>query len=275
MKVGTKSVLFGAHCFFIHPIFVAWAWIKLYGFPFDPRIWISFLVHDWGYWGKSNMDGKEGESHPELGAKIMGWLFDRECKDIHCWKRQRNSNLLFKSPYDPFPNPFIDETETCPKCNKWSNFSKYHSRFYSKKDNTAPSKLCYADKLAVSIEPWWLYLPRVIITGEINEYMSFEVCLREDGFKTDWVNFDTLWRKRRLWHKEVQSFLFKWVYDNKDKIEYNDSEDIVDLFKDCKSLTTIPNEILSRVEHIDFRGCECIEPMNIEVIKNVKINTLN
>lgn len=33
MKVGTKSVLFGAHCFFIHPVFVAIAWIKLFGWP--------------------------------------------------------------------------------------------------------------------------------------------------------------------------------------------------------------------------------------------------
>ena len=71
MKVGTKSVLFGAHCFFLHPIFVAIAWTKLYGFPFDPRLWVAFFVHDLGYLGKPNMDGPEGETHVELGAKIM------------------------------------------------------------------------------------------------------------------------------------------------------------------------------------------------------------
>jgi len=71
MKVGTKSVLFGVHCFFLHPIFVAIAWTKLYGFPFDPRLWVAFFVHDLGYLGKPNMDGKEGETHVELGAKIM------------------------------------------------------------------------------------------------------------------------------------------------------------------------------------------------------------
>lgn len=72
MKIGTKSVLFGAHCFFIHPFFVAAAWIKLYGFPYDPRLWLAFFVHDLGYIGKPNMDGEEGELHPYLGAHIMG-----------------------------------------------------------------------------------------------------------------------------------------------------------------------------------------------------------
>jgi hypothetical protein len=36
MKIGTKSVLFGAHCFFLHPWFVAAAWWRLYGFPLGP-----------------------------------------------------------------------------------------------------------------------------------------------------------------------------------------------------------------------------------------------
>lgn len=71
MKIGTKSVLFGAHCFIIHPWFVAYAWFKLYGFPVDPRLWIAFFVHDLGYIGKPNMDGQEGELHPYFGAKIM------------------------------------------------------------------------------------------------------------------------------------------------------------------------------------------------------------
>ena len=51
MKVGTKSVLAGAHCFFLHPFFVAWGWTKLYGLPWDVRLWACFLLHDIGYWG--------------------------------------------------------------------------------------------------------------------------------------------------------------------------------------------------------------------------------
>ena len=71
MKIGTKSLLFGAHNIIIHPVLVFIAWWRLYGFPFDPRLWIAFLVHDWGYFGKSDMDGSEGETHVELGARIM------------------------------------------------------------------------------------------------------------------------------------------------------------------------------------------------------------
>lgn len=77
MKVGTKSILFGAHQFAIHPWFVAAAWWKLYGFPYDPRLWVAFFVHDLGYLGKPNMDGSEGELHPYLGANIMR-MFGKE-----------------------------------------------------------------------------------------------------------------------------------------------------------------------------------------------------
>lgn len=81
MKIGTKSVLFGAHCFFLHPWFVAFAWWKLYGFPFDPRLWVAFFVHDLGYIGKPNMDGEEGERHPYFGAKVMG-IFGKRWYDF-------------------------------------------------------------------------------------------------------------------------------------------------------------------------------------------------
>src|SRR5437870_4037739 len=46
MSIGTKSVLFGAHCFFLHPLFVALAWTRLYGFPRDWRLYLAFFVHD-------------------------------------------------------------------------------------------------------------------------------------------------------------------------------------------------------------------------------------
>lgn len=81
MRIGTKSVLFGVHQFAIHPWFVAWAWWMLYGFPFDPRLWVAFFVHDLGYLGKPNMDGIEGETHPELGAKIMR-IFGQKWSDF-------------------------------------------------------------------------------------------------------------------------------------------------------------------------------------------------
>ena len=81
MKIGTKSLLFGAHNIIIHPVLVFIAWWRLYGFPFDPRLWIAFLVHDWGYFGKSDMDGSEGETHVELGARIMR-IFGRRWEEF-------------------------------------------------------------------------------------------------------------------------------------------------------------------------------------------------
>jgi hypothetical protein len=71
ITVGTKSVLFGVHQFIIHPVTVWIAYIKLYGWTWDARIFLAIFVHDLGYFGKPNMDGAEGESHPEFGAKVM------------------------------------------------------------------------------------------------------------------------------------------------------------------------------------------------------------
>ena len=132
MKIGTKSVLFGAHCALIHPWFVALAWWKLYGFPYDPRLWVAFFVHDLGYIGKPNMDGDEGEQHPYWGACLMGFLFGK----------------------------------------KWFDFTLYHSRFLAKNNNAQYSKLCVADKYSFNLTPVWLYLPMVNLSGEIKEYMK-------------------------------------------------------------------------------------------------------
>jgi hypothetical protein len=136
MRIGTKSVLFGAHAFYLHPWFVAAAWWKLFGFPWDIRLWFAFAVHDLGYLFLPNMDGPEGEEHPRFGAKIMGWLFD--------WSGST----------------------------RWHDFCLYHSRYFSKKYGAQPSKLCFADKLSFCLTPRWLYLPMVTATGEINEYLK-------------------------------------------------------------------------------------------------------
>jgi hypothetical protein len=131
MKIGTKSILFGAHQFALHPALLFVAWWRLYGFPFDPRLWVAFVIHDLGYWGKPNMDGPEGETHVEWAAGVMRRLFG----------------------------------------DRWGDFCLYHSRFYAKRDGRHFSRLCVADKLVIVMEPSWLYLPRVWATGEIWEYM--------------------------------------------------------------------------------------------------------
>jgi len=141
LPVGPRSVLWGAHQFLIHPLFVAAAWTRLYGFPRDPRLWVAFFVHDLGYlflWCK-NMDGPEGERHVEWGAAVMHRLFD--------------ANDSEEPTY-------------------WRDLLLYHSRFRAKQDGRPYSRLCVADKLSVALEPWWLYLPRVIASGEVHEYIA-------------------------------------------------------------------------------------------------------
>lgn len=132
MRVGTKSILFGGHCFLLHGFFVAWAWTKLYGFPRKLALWLAFFVHDLGYWGKPNMDGEEGQKHPELGAEIVGFFFGEE----------------------------------------WQTFTLCHSRHYADLHGLPVSRLCVADKLATTLVPPWLYLLLVRASGEIHEYLQ-------------------------------------------------------------------------------------------------------
>ena len=176
MKVGTKSVLFGAHCFLIHPFFVAWAWTLLYGFPFDPRLYFAFFVHDLGYWGKPNMDGPEGETHVEFGAKIMS-IFGK----------------------------------------RWANFSRYHSRFYAKKDGVQFSRLCVADKLAVCLEPHWLYLPRVNWSGEIHEYMKLSGDRKYKGEPVNkYESMKLTTKSQKDWFLAMTGYLRRWVNEHRD-----------------------------------------------------------
>jgi hypothetical protein len=132
VTLGTKSILFGAHCFFLHPFFVGAAWWRLYGLPLDPRLWLAFAVHDLGYIGKGNIDGPEGEEHVHFGATIMRRLFGR----------------------------------------RWEEFTRCHSRYWAKRACRQFSRLCVADKLAFVLTPLWLYLPMARRTGELKEYME-------------------------------------------------------------------------------------------------------
>lgn len=186
MKVGTKSILFGVHAFWLHPIFVAIAWIKLYGFPKQFPVWIAFIVHDLGYWGKPNMDGKEGETHVELGANIMHKLFDKKNRFIDIG---RNQTMLINGS------------------NKWYNFTLYHSRFYAKANNHPISKLCVADKYAIVIEPSWFYLFRARLSGEINEYITIH-----------YKRTGEVYTKNKYWLMGVKVYLNLWVIRHKDNL---------------------------------------------------------
>jgi hypothetical protein len=198
MTVGTKSVLYGAHCFFLHPWFVAAAWWKLYGFPWDPRPWVAFFVHDLGYFGKPNMDGPEGERHVEWGARVMTRLFDRLRNDgrpINGEPQDLSQWLVLESGLWLGP---------------WGRFSLFHSRFYVKKfPGARPSRLCVADKLSICITPRWLYLPMVNWTGEIREYMKLA-----GAGKYETMNIPT--SSQIEWFDSVTDYLRRWVDAHRD-----------------------------------------------------------
>lgn len=210
MNIGTKSVLYGAHCFFIHPWFVALGWWKLYGFRrvlfeveggnslrrkfyrvtpslWNPLLWVAFFVHDLGYWGKPNMDGAEGEKHPYWGAKLLYNL---------------TGNYA------------------------WWCFVAYHSRFLAKQDQQDYSPLCVADKLAVPLEPWWLYLPRVIATGEIEEYMALAGVMNPESkyagepeispSSAKYKHMQGKQSTRRAWFENMTKYMRAWVAEHKD-----------------------------------------------------------
>lgn len=203
MRIGTRSVLFGAHCFFIHPLVLACAWWKLHGFGpvfigtrsgyplnkirwalgwrggpvfaslWKPQLWVAFFVHDLGYLGKPNMDGEEGETHPLLGAAIM--------------------RRLFGEP--------------------WGKFCLYHSRFYAKQHDQKLSPLCVADKLSIALVPWWVYVPMCRLTHEIHEYSSQEKH-RGDMARTqdvqDWGKSHTF-AAHKDWFLKLQDHMRKLI----------------------------------------------------------------
>ena len=140
MKRGTKSLLFGVHQFIIHPIVVLLAWMELYGRP-NWKEFICIVIHDWGYWEKRKMDDEDGERHPIWAAAFALRRLDRKKYD---------------EPFEP----------------RYFNLCLFHSRHYARKHNGKPSRLCWADKLSISYEPWWFYLPRAWASGELKEYRA-------------------------------------------------------------------------------------------------------
>jgi len=192
VKVGTKSVLFGAHQFLVHPWFVALAWWKLYGFPWDPRLWVAFFVHDLGYLGKPNMDGPEGEDHVWLGAEICGRLFD--------------ADHVLAGPTARIVGGLCNRIwGQDPQGTSWFCLCFYHSRYKCKKYGATPSRLCVADKLCIALTPAWLYMPLAWLTGELAEYMSGQ------GARTPAGD-----RSPRQWYRDVQRYCRAWAMEHRD-----------------------------------------------------------
>lgn len=230
MNIGTKSVLFGAHCFFIHPFFVALAWWRLYGFPWDPRLWVAFFVHDLGYLGKPNMDGAEGEEHPWLGAKIMAALFDSRHAAVASLAAEllRDEAECLKEGYSINGEWVITDdadveaenrhdcyhatADALDRLGHWHSFTLYHSRFMAKKHGRHFSRLCVADKLATVLMPAWLYLLLTNLTGEVHEYM--DVAHHREGGK--YAHEIRVLGSQREWFDSMCAYMCRWIEEHRD-----------------------------------------------------------
>jgi hypothetical protein len=161
----------------VHPWFLAVAWSRLYGFPWDIRLWFAFALHDVGYFFKNDMDGLEGETHVELGARIMTALFGES----------------------------------------WGAFTAAHSRYWAKRNGRQFSRLCVADKLAFVLTPDWLYVPMARATGELSEYMLRAKERQAGcEYFTDVESPQLNSPKPREWLRGLKSYTSRWVEEHRD-----------------------------------------------------------
>ncbi len=112
------------------------------------------------------MDDEEGEKHPYLGATIMGVLAGK----------------------------------------RWYYLCLLHSRYLCRKLRLPPSRLCFADKMAFALTPWWLYVPMAWLTSEIYEYQVAH------GPETGNGGIENLWE----WARRSQVYVRAWVEAHKD-----------------------------------------------------------
>jgi hypothetical protein len=131
MKKGLKSILFGCHCFFYHPICVLFAWVEIFKEIPNYKELFCIFVHDLGYYNCENIDDYKGQKHPEFGANLAFKLFGINYKYL-CLG---------------------------------------HSRHYAKKYNVSLSKLFYADKGSMKYDHPAFYLIRTYLSGELKEFM--------------------------------------------------------------------------------------------------------
>ena len=171
MRVGTKSVLFGAHSFPAHFLALWVAWWRLFGFPWDPRLWAAFALHDLGYVGRESVEGAGSEAHVELGGRIMTKLFGDE----------------------------------------WGSLCFRHSRYWCQLHGHPYSRLCVADKLAFVITPAWLYLPMAQASGEIREYMAAANGRQTGGKFSESELRLLQSQDPRLWLRGLKSYTARWV----------------------------------------------------------------
>jgi hypothetical protein len=180
MKTGTKSVLFGVHAFWFHPITVALAWRRLYGRW--PQWWqaIVILLHDVGYWGCDDMDGECGRLHPERGARWSEVIVLR----LDLLRRRLTPHRLYKKLL-AWLSGDTDRLERYRMIDFWEaanlgelawELSIYHSARYAGRVEEPPSDLCLPDKASIFFDPPWFYLLRGCASREVYGYVADSPC---------------------------------------------------------------------------------------------------
>jgi len=144
VTVGLKSVLFGAHAFWLHPIAVWLAWIKLYRRLPNRLECLAILFHDIGYAVNcKTMDGPDGLEHPVVGARIA--------KRVARFFGART-----------------------PEASYVETLILGHSRSFCAEHHIKLSELNAPDKYAILYDPAWFYWIRTTLSGEIHEYRRNE-----------------------------------------------------------------------------------------------------
>lgn len=149
MKTGTKSILWGVHQCIWHPLTVAYAWRRLYGKWPTWTEWVAIFCHDLGYWGKPDMDGAQGKTHPVAGANLA-------CNIVYYLGR-----IIYRKKDDA-----ILMSESTRELSLW------HSTHYAQQEGGIVSELYLPDKACVLYEPTWFYLLRAGLSGELKEYVD-------------------------------------------------------------------------------------------------------
>jgi hypothetical protein len=204
MKTGTKSVLFGVHAFWFHPITVALAWRWLYGRW--PQWWqaIVILLHDTpGYWGCDDMDGECGRMHPELGARWSAAAVFY----IDLWRRRLTPRKLYKKVMAWLTGK-EDRLKRYQMFDYWAasdlgrlawELSLYHSASYATMDDAEKSDLYLPDKASILFDPPWFYLLRGRASGEVYEYVANSPCA--NGTPLVWLR----WYREAVKHRIEES----------------------------------------------------------------------
>lgn len=155
MKRGTLSILVGVHQFLWHPFTVWRAWRYLY--KKNPT-WVELVAifcHDLGYWGKPDMDGEAGRTHPEGGANLACYIV--YYLGILVYARRKNTRecamLMSESV-----------RELC----------LWHSTHYAQLAGGHVSALYLPDKVCILFDPPWFYKLRARLSGEWKEYVDRE-----------------------------------------------------------------------------------------------------